>query len=191
MIVGWLFQWSHVRWTWKKDSTWKIITGDLGTRKVCEKLMPRLLNDNQKCHQVLDLLWWWYMDFWVQNKNDLPEPTVEVSDVVEAEESKIVKVRGIVDSGFLSHCQTINRHIYNEIMRRMIRLLLEKRRGLWQDKSWLLYHNNAPVHNALSIRQFLAERNIAETWTPYQLTWSSDVRFFFSPSKRGHQGYLF
>jgi len=37
----------------------------------------------------------------------------------------------------------------------------EKRRELWQDKSWLLHHDNAPAHNALSIRQFLAEKNIA------------------------------
>ena len=37
----------------------------------------------------------------------------------------------------------------------------EKRRELWQDKSWLLHHDNAPAHNALSIRQFLAEKNIS------------------------------
>ena len=35
----------------KKESVWKIITKDLGMRKVCAKMVPRLLNDLQKkCH---------------------------------------------------------------------------------------------------------------------------------------------
>lgn len=42
-----------------------------------------------------------------------------------------------------------------------MRSVREKRRDLWADNSWLLHHDNAPAHNALSIRQFLAERNIA------------------------------
>ena len=37
----------------------------------------------------------------------------------------------------------------------------DKRQQLWQDKTWLLHHDNAPAHIALSIRQFLAEKNIA------------------------------
>ena len=32
----------------KKDSVWKIITENLGMRKVCAKMVPRLLNDDQK-----------------------------------------------------------------------------------------------------------------------------------------------
>ena len=32
----------------KKDSVWKIITEDLGMWKVCTKMVPRLLNDDQK-----------------------------------------------------------------------------------------------------------------------------------------------
>ena len=36
------------------NSVWKIITEDLGMQKVCAKMVPRLLNDDQKgrCMQV-------------------------------------------------------------------------------------------------------------------------------------------
>ena len=37
----------------------------------------------------------------------------------------------------------------------------EKRRELWQTRSWLLHHGNALAHNALEIREFLAKINIA------------------------------
>nr|XP_027220973.1 uncharacterized protein LOC113813214 [Penaeus vannamei] len=46
-------------------------------------------------------------------------------------------------------------------MQRLRRSVREKRRELWPDNSWLLHYNNAPAHNALSIRQFLTEESIA------------------------------
>ena len=105
--------------------------------------------------------------------------SVEVSDVAEAEESKTVKIksqshvdhvlrcqRHIVHSEFLTQSQTISQQVYKEILRLLLRSLCEKRRELRQDKSWLLDHHNAPAHNALSIRQFLAEKNIAVLQQP-------------------------
>ena len=70
-------------------------------------------------------------------------------------------VSGIVHSEFLPQGQTINQQVYKEILRLLLRSVREKRRELRQDKSWLLHHANAPAHKALSIRQFLAEKNIA------------------------------
>ena len=89
-------------------------------------------------------------------------------------------VRGIVDSEFLPQGQTINQQVYKEILRLLLCPSREKRRELWQDKSWLLHHDNAPAHNALSIRQFRAEKNSL----PIHLTLLR-VPFFFSPSSRG------
>ena len=42
-----------------------------------------------------------------------------------------------------------------------MRSVREKRRELWETRSWLLYHDNAPAHNVLGIREFLAKNNIA------------------------------
>ena len=35
---------------YEKESVWKIITKDLGMRKACAKLVPKLLKDDQKVH---------------------------------------------------------------------------------------------------------------------------------------------
>ena len=70
-------------------------------------------------------------------------------------------VRGIVHSEFLPQGQTINQQVYKEILWHLLRSVREKRQELWQDKSWLLHHDNTPAHNALSLQQFLAEKNTA------------------------------
>jgi len=68
---------------------------------------------------------------------------------------------GIVHAEFLPQGQTINQHVYKNILRRLMRSMREKRRELWETSSRLLHHDNAPAHNALGIREFLAKNNIA------------------------------
>ena len=61
---------------------------------------------------------------------------------------------------FLPQGQTVDQHVYKEILWGLLRSMCEKRRKLWQNNTWLLHQDNAPAHNALSIRQFLTERNV-------------------------------
>jgi len=75
-------------------------------------------------------------------------------------------VRGIVYTEFLAQGQTINQHIYKNILRCLMRLVKEKRRKLWETRSWLLDHDNAPALNALGIRAFFAKNNIAVLGQP-------------------------
>ena len=70
-------------------------------------------------------------------------------------------VHGMVHAEFLPQGQTINQHVYKNILRRLMRSVREKRRELWETKLWLLHRDNAPAHNALGIREFLAKNNIA------------------------------
>ena len=68
----------------------------------------------------------------------------------------------------------------------------EKRRELWETKSWLLHHDNAPAYNALSIQQFLAENNIAvQEQPPYSPGLASCDFFLFSKLKGVIKGTRF
>ena len=133
-----------------RDSVWKIITEDLGMRKICANMVPKFLDDDRKerrvevCQYILEHL---------QTEPDLLQ-------VITGDESWIFDARGIVHMEFLPQGQTVNRHVYKEILWRLLRSVCEKRRELWQDNVWLLHQDNKPAHNALSIRQFLAERNV-------------------------------
>ena len=123
---------------------------------------------------------------------------MEVSDVAEAEESKTVKiksqshvdimffdVRGIIHSEFLAQGQTIKQQVCKEILQLLHRPMREERRELWLDKSWLLHHDNAPAHNALSIRQFLAEKNITVLEQPPYSPDLAPCGFFLFPRLKG------
>ena len=62
-----------------------------------------------------------------------------------------------------------------------MRSVREKRRELWETRSWLLHHDNATAYNALGIREFLAQNSIAVL---EQSPYSSDLApcdFFLFP----------
>ena len=75
-------------------------------------------------------------------------------------------VRGNVYNEVLSQGEAIYQQIYKEILQHKLRPVREKRWELWQDKSCLLHHNNAPAHNAQIIWEFLVGSNIAELEQP-------------------------
>ena len=68
-------------------------------------------------------------------------------------------IKGIVHFEFLPQGQTENQYVYKEILRRLMRSVRDKR-DLCENNAWVLHHENAPARSALSIRQFLVERNV-------------------------------
>jgi len=63
-------------------------------------------------------------------------------------------VHGIVHAEFLPQGQTNNQHVYKNILQHLMRSVREKRE-LWETRSWLLPHDNAPAHNAWEFESFL------------------------------------
>ena len=73
-----------------------------------------------------------------------------------------------------------------------MRSVRENRRELWETRSWLFHHDNAPAHNALEIWEFLAKNNIAVLEQP---PYSPDLApcdfFLFSKLKEVIKGTRF
>ena len=55
--------------------------------------------------------------------------------------------------------QTVNQHYYAEVLAKLRERICRKRPSLWRN-GWILHQDNAPAHNALSVKQFLANKNI-------------------------------
>ena len=173
------------------ERVWTIIMEELEMRKICAKMVPRLLTDEQKerrvemCHDILTRLetnpnllgrtitgdesWIFEYDPFTKRQSlKWRSPTSPRPKKSRISKSKVkvmliafFDMRRIVHKEFLPQGHTISQHIYKDILRRLMRSVHEKRQKLWDEKSWVLHHSNAPSHTALSLQEFLAENNIA------------------------------
>jgi len=66
--------------------------------------------------------------------------------------------RGIVHKEFVPPGQTVNHAFYKYVLERLRKGVQRVRADIVDD--WVLHHDNAPAHTALSIREFLAKKNI-------------------------------
>ena len=90
-------------------------------------------------------------------------------------------LRDMIQYEFLPPDQTVNQHVYKEILQRLLRSEREKRRDLWESNTWLLHNDNAPAHTALSIRKFLADKNITVLGQPPYSPDFAPCDFFLFP----------
>jgi hypothetical protein len=65
-------------------------------------------------------------------------------------------IRGIVHYEFVSAGQTVNQVYYSEVLESLHEKVRSKRPDLFANNSWILHHDNAPAHTALSVREFLS-----------------------------------
>jgi transposase len=66
--------------------------------------------------------------------------------------------RGIIHKEFLPPGQTVNHTFYKDASERLRKRVQRVRRDIADD--WVLHHDKAPAHTALSIGEFLANKNI-------------------------------
>ena len=64
---------------------------------------------------------------------------------------------GIVHKEFVPAGQTVKHAFYKDVLER----LWKRVQRVWMDiTDWVLHHDNAPTHTALSVWEFLAKKNI-------------------------------
>ncbi|UYV80949.1 hypothetical protein LAZ67_19002257 [Cordylochernes scorpioides] len=70
-------------------------------------------------------------------------------------------VKGLVHCEFVPECQIINQHYCLVVLRRLREPVRQKRPEKWHQKNWLLYHDNARPHTAVTVPLYLAKHGIA------------------------------
>jgi len=66
--------------------------------------------------------------------------------------------RAIVHKKFVPPGQTVNHAFYKDVLERLRKEVQRDRKDIADD--WVLHHDNALAHTALSFREFLAKKNI-------------------------------
>ena len=194
-----------------RDAVWKILTENLKMPKLCAKMVPKILSKHQRqqrftvCQDITEHLEaepdllnsvitgdeTSVFEYdpetkrqsreWKSYGSPRPKKARKSKSKVKVMLIVFFDIQGIIHFEFLPQGQTVNQTVYEEILWRLVRSVRDKRRNLWEANTWALHHNNAPAHTALSICQFLAERNIATLEHPPYSPDLAPCDFFLFP----------
>jgi hypothetical protein len=93
-------------------------------------------------------------------------------------------IRGIVHHEFVPEGQTMNAEFYCNVLRRLREYIRQKLPELWCACSWLLHDDNAPSHQALITREFLAHKSIITLPHPPYSPDLASCDFFLFPKMK-------
>jgi len=108
------------------------------------------------------------MDFGVRPPDKTPKSGVTHCKLSSSQESENEQIQnqndahlffdsqGIVHKEFVPPGQTVNQNFYREVLERLRKIVARVRPGI--ARTWMLHHDNAPCHTAVSINEFLAEK---------------------------------
>jgi len=132
------------------------------------------------------------MDFGVRPRDKTPKSGVAHCKLFPSQESENEQIQhqidvhwfffysqGIVHKEFVPPGQTVNQTFYWEVHEGLRKRVACVRSGI--ARTWMLHHDNAPCHTAVSINEFLAEKSIPVVSQPPIRRISVLVIYFYSP----------
>jgi histone-lysine N-methyltransferase SETMAR len=158
----------------------KILTEDLGMRKVSAKMVPHILSDDQKQRRLdvcsdlsrqlakgknfLDGVISGDESWCFQYDPETKRQSMQWKTSVSQAQVKTMLIcffdhKGIFHFEFLEQGRTVNQHCYLEILARLCEAVRWRRPELWPD-AWILHHVSAPAHDALALQEFLDKKTI-------------------------------
>jgi histone-lysine N-methyltransferase SETMAR len=80
--------------------------------------------------------------------------------------------KGIVQHKFVPRGQMLSIQLYQDVLARLKDAVCRKSPELWENQTWMLRHDNAPVHASLLIRSYLTKH---ETYVVPHPPYSPDL----------------
>ena len=134
------------------------------------------------------------MDFRVRPRDETPKSGVAHCKLSPSQESENEQIQiksmlicffdsqEIIHKEFVPPGQTVNQTFCREILERLRKRVARVRPGI--ARTWMLHHDNAPCHTAVSINEFLAEKSISVVPQPPIRRISVPVTSFYSPGSK-------
>jgi len=166
----------------------QILTQELAMTKLCAKTVPKNLTieekDNRKdvCLHLLERIqsernflknvitgdetWIFVYDpetnrqskEWHTSASPRPKKARMNKSKIKSMLICFFESEGIVHTEFVPQGQTVNQFYYREILERLRKRVVRVRPGI--ANNWMLHHDNAPCHMAISVIEFLAKTSI-------------------------------
>ncbi|GFV88227.1 putative transposase [Trichonephila clavipes] len=92
--------------------------------------------------------------------------------------------QGIVHKEFVPQGQTVNEHFYRYALERLRKSVMRLRPNI--KNSWVLHRDNAPCYTTISVKRYLASKNIPVAPQPPYSPDLGHCDFFFLPKLKNH-----
>jgi len=200
----------------------KILTEDLQLRRVSANFVPCLLTAEQKddCVSICtDLHKWaqndpkfmssvitgdesWVYGYdletkqmssqWKTASSPRPKKARQMKSNVKTMLIAFLDIEGLVHHEYVPRGQTVHKKFYKTVLQRLCDAVRRHRPQKWHSGNWILHHDNAPAHRAVTTNQFLAKHNIPSLpHPPYSPDLAPCDFFLFPQQKKTMKGRQF
>ena len=90
-------------------------------------------------------------------------------------------IDGLVHREFVPTGQTVNKEFYKTVLQRLRDAVCRHRPEKWRSGNWILHHDNAPAHRAVTTNEFLAKHHIPSLPQPPYSPDLAPCDFFLFP----------
>jgi len=169
-----------------RQTVHEILTFELGMQKICAKLVPKILTNEQKekqrnvCIELLERIekdksffkhvitgdetWIFLYDpdtkrqssEWQTSNSPHPKKARMSKSKIKTMLICFLDSQDVVRKKFVPRGQTVNKQYYREILERLRKRIHRVRPEIAD--TWLLHHDNAPCHTAISVNEVLAKK---------------------------------
>ena len=105
---------------------------------------------------------------WKTASSPRPKKARQVKPNVKKMLIAFFNIDGLVHHEYVHRGQTVNKEFYKTVLQRLRDALRRHGPEKWRSGSWILHHDNAPAHRAVTTNEFLAKYNIPSLpYPPY------------------------
>jgi len=99
---------------------------------------------------------------------------------------------GLVHHVYIPRGQMVNKELYKTVLQFLCDAVHRHRPEKWRSSNWILHHDNAPAHRAVTTNEFLVKHNIpSPPHPPYSPDLAPCDFFVFPQQKKTMQGRRF
>jgi len=129
---------------------------------------------------------------WKTASSPWPKKARQVKSNVKTMLIAFFDIDGLVRHEYIPRGQTVNKEFYKTVLQCLRDAVRRHRTEKWRSGNWILHHENAPAHRAVTTNEFLAKHNISSLpHSPYSPDLAPCNFFFFSQLKTTMKGRRF
>jgi len=118
---------------------------------------------------------------WKILSSSRPKKAQQVKSNVKTMLIAFFDIDGLVYHEYVPRGQTVNKEFYKTVLQRLRDAMRRHRHEKWRSSNWILHHDNAPAHRAVTTNEFLAKHNIPSIPHPPYYPDLAPCDFFLFP----------